>query len=336
LSTFLFCFGGLALLASWRLNALLTIHDLRFTIHSTMGLLESIRKWIDGEQTEDLLEVADEHAKPRRVWEEFLVKIAREVEAVMQREMFTPPGGLTYIPREYVVYLSAEDDKDWQGDKRRGLEQGLFHVLSERARELSGATQLAAKSFAVELRVDGTLEKGQFRVQAVWDETETGHTQVNARVGASKSGSSSAAGSAVDFSDTIRERADGSQGDTESGEESEKGEQTVVRPRIKTLYSVEIWKDGVRESVEPITKSEITIGRGSRSITVDLPLKGDPEISRVHATLTRDDNGRYWLISKGRNPTLVAGRELPREERTEVLPDQKIAICNFIIRIQPR
>ena len=308
-----------------------------------MGLLESIRKWIDGEQSEDLLEAADEHSKPRRIWEEFLVKIAREVEAVMQREMFTPPGGLTYIPREYVVYLSAEDDKDWQGDKRRGLEQGLFHVLSERAKELSGSNQLAAKSFAVELRVDGTLEKGQFRVQAVWDETESGHTQVNARIGAARpSGSSTAQAAAVNFNDTIRERADGSRGDSEpgvkeqEGEQGEMGEQTVVRPRIKELYSVEIWKDGVRESVMPITKPQITIGRGSRTITVDLPLKGDPEISRVHAELTLENDGRYFLIPKGRNPTLVAGRELPREQRTEVQPDQKIAICNFILRIQPK
>ena len=186
--------------------------------------------------------------------------------------------------------------------------------------------------------MDGTLEKGQFRVQAVWDETESGHTQVNARVGASQSGGSS---SGVNLNDTIRERADGSQGDTEPGEQSEggqseSGEQTVVRPRIRTLYSVEIWKDGVRESVVPITKSEITIGRGSRSITVDLPLKGDPEISRVHAVLTLENDGRYWLVPKGRNPTLVGGRELPREERTEVLPDQKIAICNFVLRIQPK
>jgi hypothetical protein len=300
-----------------------------------MGLLESIRRWIDGEQGEDLLEAADEHSKPRRVWEEFLVKIAREVETVMQREMFTPPGGLTYIPREYVVYLSAEDDKDWQGDKRRGLEQGLFHVLSERAKELSGSNQLAAKSFAVELRVDGTLEKGQFRVQAVWDETESGHTQVNARVGASQPGSSGAQ-PAVNFSDTIRERADGSRGDSEPGASGELNEATVVRPRIKELYTIEVWKEGVRESVVPITKPEITIGRGSRSITVDLPLKGDPEISRVHATLTRENDGRYWLLAKGRNPTLVGGRELPREERTEVQPDQKIAICNFVLRIQPR
>jgi FHA domain-containing protein len=297
-----------------------------------MGLLESIRRWIDGETGEDLLESADEHAKPRRIWEEFLVKIAREVEAVMQREMFTPPGGPTYIPREYVVYLSNEDDKDWQGDKRRGLEQGLFHVLSERAKELSGSTQLAAKSFAVELRVDGTLEKGQFRVQGVWDETESGHTQVTARLSpTSSSVQSSQPG--INLSDTIRERADGSRDDSEGGE---LGEQTVVRRRIPELYSIEVWKDGVREAVIPINKPEITIGRGSRSITVDLPLKGDPEISRVHAILTRENDGRYWIVSKGRNPTLVAGREIPREERTEVQPDQKIAICNFTLRIQPK
>lgn len=290
-----------------------------------MGLLETIRKWIDGETGEDILEAADEHAKPRRIWEEFLVKIAREVEAVMQREMFTPPGGPTYIPREYVVYLSPDDDKDWQGDKRRGLEQGLFHVLSERAKELSGATQLATKSFAVELRVDGTLEKGQFRVQGVWDESESGHTQVTPRA-IPKS-------APVNFQDTIRERADGTNDESEPSEQSE---QTVVRPRIQELYSVEIWRDGVREAVVPITKPEITIGRGSRSITVDLPLKGDPEVSRVHAVLTRENEGRYWVVPKGRNPTLVGGREIPRDARTEVRPDQKIAICDFIIRIQPK
>jgi hypothetical protein len=283
-----------------------------------LGLLESIRKWIDGETGEDLLEAADEHAKPRRVWEEFLVKIAREVEAAMQREMFTPPGGPTYIPREYIVYLSPDDDKDWQGDKRRGLEQGLFHVLSERARELSGTTQLAVKSFAVELRVDGTLNKGEFRVQAVWDETESGHTMVTPRVSQSSP--------AFNPNDTVVERA----------EDVSENEQTVVRPKATALYSVEVWRDGVREAVVPVTKNEITIGRGSRSISVDLPIKGDPEVSRVHAVMSRDNEGRYWLVAKGRNPTLVNGRELTREEPTEVSPDQKIAICNFVIRIQPR
>src|ERR671926_362485 len=198
-----------------------------------MSLIESIRKWIDGETADDILEEAEGHARPRRVWEEFLVKIAREIESVMQREMITPPGGPTYIPREYIVYLSSDDDKEWQGDKRRALEQGLFHVLSERARELSGTTQLAVKSFAVELRVDGTLNKGEFRVQPVWDETESGHTMVTPRVDPSRTAP------AFSPNDTIVEHAS----------ESSESEQTVVRPKAQPLYSIEVWRSGVREQV---------------------------------------------------------------------------------------
>jgi len=289
-----------------------------------MGLIESIRRWIDGETTDDLLEAVDEQAHPRRASEEFLVKIAREVEAVMQKEMFTPPGGPTYIPREYIVYLSNDDDKEWQGDKRRGLEQGLFHVLSERARELAGSMQLQTKSFAIELRVDGTLNKGEFRVQAVWDETEAGHTMVTVRPATTATGTSIAPAAA-------ESEAEGS-----ADAESEGSDITVVRPRVVELYSIELWREGVRQSVVSITKAEITIGRGSKSVAVDLPLKGDPEISRVHATLMFDDQGRYWLTSRGRNPTLISGREIPREQRTIVQPDEKIGICSFTLRIQPR
>ena len=285
-----------------------------------MGLIESIRRWIDGEGAEDPLMAADEQARPRRVWEEFLVKVAREVEAVMQREMFTPPGGPTFIPREYIVYLSGDDDRDWQGDKRRGLEQGLFHVLSERARELSGQTQLATKSFAVELRVDGTLNKGEFRVQPVWDETESGHTMVTARPNEQLL-KTSMPGVAPDAQAST---------DEPTGEDS-----TVVRPRITILYNVEVWRAGVRQSVVPISKPEITIGRGSRSVTVDLPIKGDVEVSRVHATLERDEQGQFWFTPKGRNPTLINGHEVPREQRTQVAPDNKIEICSFTLRIQP-
>ena len=293
-----------------------------------MGLIESIRKWIDGETADDILEEAEGHTKPRRVWEEFLVKIAREVEACMQREMFTPPGGPTYIPREYIVYLSNDDDKDWQGDKRRGLEQGLFHVLSERARELAGSVQLQTKSFAIELRVDGTLNKGEFRVQPVWDETETGHTMVTARpASTSTSATQAPATTAIDGEAALGLEDTGGGGAEES---------TVVRPRVVELFTIEVWRDGVRQNVVKITKPEITIGRGSRTIAVDLPLKGDPEISRVHAILMFDDQGRYWVTAKGRNPTLITGREIPRDQRTVVQPDEKIGICSFTLRIQPK
>ena len=281
-----------------------------------MSILDSIRRWIDGEISDDPLAQVDEQARPRRVWEEFLVKVAREVEAVMQREILPTPGGPTYIPPEYVVYLSNEDDKEWQGEKRRGLEQGLFYVLSERARELSGQTQLATKSFAVELRVDGTLNKGEFRVQPVWESSESGgQTMVTARPA---------------------ELAEGAPQAAPADAEQPESEVTKVSARPQELYSVEVWRNGVRQSVVPVTKPEITIGRGSKSVTVDLPIKGDPEVSRSHATLERDNTGRYWFTPKGRNPTFVGGREVPREERVEVRPDEKIEIASFTLRIQPK
>jgi hypothetical protein len=201
----------------------------------------------------------------------------------------------------------------------------LFHVLSERARELAGSHQLQTKSFAIELRVDGTLNKNEFRVQPVWDETEAGHTMVTVRPAALTTSTGTAAPAAAPESD----------GD-ESAAETEGADITVVRPRVVELYAIELWREGVRQTVVPITKPEITIGRGSKSVEVDLPLKGDPEISRVHATLTFDDQGRYWLTPKGRNPTLISGREIPREQRTVVQPDEKIAICSYTLRIQPK
>ncbi|MEJ7616317.1 MAG: FhaA domain-containing protein [Pyrinomonadaceae bacterium] len=307
-----------------------------------MGLLESIRRWIDGDGAGDPLASLGDAQRPRRVWEEFLVRVAREVEAVMQREMFTPPGGPTYIPREYIVYLSPDDDKDWQGDKRRGLEQGLFHVLSDRARELSGRTELAAKSFAVELRVDGTLAKGEFRVQPVWDPSESGHTQVTARPAKTATAAPRSDQPAiVDFGNNVAiggsssSNARGADSALISAPDTGDSESTVVRPKATELYAVEVWRAGVREMVVPVTKQEITIGRGSRSVPVDLPLKGDPEISRLHALLARDPGGDYWLTSKGRNPTVVNGREIPREERVCVEPDQKIDVCSYSLRIHP-
>lgn len=311
-----------------------------------MGLIESIRRWVDGETGEDPLKQTEQHSQVRRVWEEFLVKIAREIETVMQREMFTPPGGITYIPREYIVFLSNEDDKDWQGEKRKGLLGGLHHVLLERARELSGKTKLAAKSFAVELRIDGTLNKGEFRVQPVWDETVTDPTEVKARLQSKPQMSETYMPPATEQKTTrnIYETVPDQKlqdDDTEPIEiqeatEEAEADETVVRPRVSVLFSVEIWRNGVRQVVIPISKPEVTIGRGSRTVSVDLPIKGDPEVSRVHAALFRDDSGNFWLTPKGRNITSVNGRELGKDQSVIVRPDDKIQICSFTLRIQPQ
>ena len=71
-----------------------------------MSVLDKVRKWIDGETAELVLEEAarDAQVKPRSQAEEFIVKIARAVEEVMQREMVPLPQGTTIIPTEYIDF----------------------------------------------------------------------------------------------------------------------------------------------------------------------------------------------------------------------------------------
>jgi hypothetical protein len=281
-----------------------------------MGWFESLRKWIDGE--EDI----DEKGEPlaRSKWDDFLVAVAREVEQTMQREMFTPPGGPTYVPREYVVFMSATDDADWQGEKREGLERGLYHVLSERARELAGENEFQTKTLTVELRVDPGLESGHFRVQHVWD-TEAQKTMVKPR---KRTPSPDQA----------------SQGFATIAEEREE-EATIVRPRksAEPNFSVLVRRnmpgaDTAPPDVRPFFKDEITIGRGSRQVDVDLRLEGDLEVSRQHATLKKSGD-EYTLTCKGANSITVNDeKEVLSNESAAVKPGDKIGICSYELAIQ--
>jgi FHA domain len=258
------------------------------------NLLSDFRKWLDGE---DAASLAPEAPPARREWEEFLVSVAREVEAVMQREMFTPPGGPTYIPREYLVFLSKADDAQWQGDKRDGLQRGLHHVLSERAKELIQDKDVQTKSFALELRVDGTLEKGQYRVQPVWDSTAP-KTEVKPRKPVV-----APVTAAVDIEETITAPLNESPA-------------TIVRPRAP-LFTLEYSRIGDSPESFLAHKTSLSIGRGAKDMQVDLRLDGDLEISRKHATLERLENGQFAIMCEGRNSLEVGGREVPQGDRLE-------------------
>lgn len=267
------------------------------------NLITDFRKWLDGE---DAVSLVPEAPPARREWEEFLVAVAREVETAMQREMFTPPGGPTYIPREYLVFLSKADDAQWQGDKREGLQRGLYHVLSERAKELMQDKEVQTKSFALELRVDGTLEKGQYRVQPVWDSTAP-KTEVKPR----KSVVAPVA-PAVDLEETITAPIN-------------ENPATIVRPRAP-LFVIEYGRAGETPEALPCHKTTIAIGRGAKDMQVDLRLDGDLEISRKHATLERLESGRFAIMCEGRNSLEVAGREVAQGDRLEFNAGETIKI----------
>jgi len=277
-----------------------------------MGILEGFRRWLDGEEA---AAGGQSEPKPRSKWEDFMVAIAREVEAVMQREMFTPPGGPTYIPREYVVFLSSDDDAEWQGEKREGLERGLHYVLGQRAAELAGATEFQTKSFAIELRTDATLEKGQFRVQPVWD-ASADRTTVKPR--------RNVAASPPPVPEDVEDA-------------------TVVRPRSQPstsaapLFSVNVDRSTPGPPSPPdvreFFKSKITIGRGSKQMAVDLRLEGDLEVSRHHATL--EHQGEQFLVTcEGRNSIFVDSTEVLTGETAVVRPGQHVSICSYVLTPQ--
>lgn len=296
-------------------------------------LLGKMRAWIDGEEAE----AATDRQKKRGVskWEEFMIAIARGVEEVMEEEMFTPPGGPTYIPREYLIFLSKDDDARWQGEKRHGLERGLHAALAERARELvqpGGSLQTA--SIAIELRVDPGLEAGKFRIQAVWDATPEA-TKVLPRP-AERSGAITPPPSlAAPRSDepqlffeesptVVKPRAAAPRPDDADDDA------TVVRPRAP-LFRIRVVRDGECLAVHPIFKSAVTIGRGAQE---DVRVEGDMEVSRSHVRLERSEDGTISATCLGRNSIYVGGREVLTDAQTAVSLGDEIRLCAFTLRIE--
>lgn len=318
-----------------------------------MSILDKVRRWIDGETAELVLEQAarDAQIKPRSKAEEFIVKIAREVESVMQNEMVPLPQGTTIIPSEYAIFLSSDDDKEWQGAKRKGLVQGLYHILAERAKEIAGKKKLETRSFVIELRIDGTLEKGEIRVQHSWEDSSGNKTGVLVRpkgIPALEPTQKSPISQTIPnfapptgvqaspyqapppatFQNALIQQAVPLQAD-------EPEDMTAVKSRAAELYKLEIWRGGVRQNVVPIYQKEIAIGRGSRSKPVDIPLIGDVEISRRHLTLVTDGAGNFWAVNEGKNPAAINNYELPAGQRVTVTVGVPLNICSYMLRIQP-
>lgn len=314
-----------------------------------MSVLDKVRRWIDGESTETVLEEAarDAQIKPRSKAEEFIVKIARAVEAVMQAELVPLPQGTTIIPSEYIIFLSSEDDKEWRGVKRRGLEQGLYHILAERAREIAGRKKLETRSFVIELRIDGTLEKGDVRVQHSWEDSTGNKTGVLPRLKASTPIPTVTKTSASSTDPNLRSKtipasqfpADMTKPQIQQAVPipSDSGEEvTHVKSRLTELYKLEVYRGGVRQNVIPIYEKEIIVGRGSKSKPVDVPLAGDVEVSRRHLTLGTDGKGNFWVVNEGKNPAVINNYELPSRQRVTLTPGIPLNVCSYMLRIQPK
>jgi hypothetical protein len=225
---------------------------------------------------------------------------------------------------------------------------------------------LETKSFVLELRVDGTLEKGELRIQHSWEDSSTGKTGVLARPKGLKLPSDKlppppqpdnratspnlnrqlptdrTLPPQPNFVNTHQFQAPpptiatSGIGQAERLPTDEGEVMTSVKKRSVELYRLEIWYGGVRQNVVPIFNLETSIGRGSKSKPVDIALSGDPEISRRHASVITDGNGRFWIMNEGRNPAMIAGHDLPSGQRIPVQAGTNIAVGAYILRIQPK
>lgn len=296
--------------------------------------LGKIRAWVDGDEFQE----APEEGKKRgpSKWEEYLIAVARGIAEVMDEETLTPPGGVTYVPPEYIVFMSQEDDGEWQGVKRQALLQGLNTAIAERVRDMQqSGVKFNTASMSIELRVDGNLAKGRFRVQPVWEVDE--RTKVLARMPASKPVSAplpppvpasappaAPAAATVDAEEATRVVA------RRPPAPEVEDEATRVRPRAP-LYSVRVERDGNTVRTHPVHKNSVTVGRG---LQADLKVEGDMEVSRVHLRFDRAADGAVWVTCLGLNSIFVGEKEVLTDATAPVGTGEMVRLCGFLLFIE--
>lgn len=281
-----------------------TVSNIRFRF---AGFLEDLRHWVDDEGTK-----TQEHERDPSASERFLRAVAQELEESLMEEIFAPPGLPLCVPKEFNIFFDPETDSHWVGNKRAALEQALNQALLAKVSELAGGSDIESAAPVVVLRVDGTLKRDQIRIKASWDQTRPGNTVVTP----------SRPESQYD-PDATHVYLQG---------ENPDGDATQIVISGVPLYHLEVWRASMRESVVPVTTDAITVGRGARTVPVNVRLH-DPNVSRQHAIIEREDDGSIWVTHLGQNPTAVGARNINRGERVRIAPGESINICGFSLRI---
>jgi hypothetical protein len=277
-----------------------------------MELMKKIKDWLDGADMDDE-PAAQSNDGPQRLpkREEFIIKVAREVARVMEEEKLeVPPDGHVMMPSKYIIFLSKQDDDQWRGKIREGLERGLHNLVSQRAKDLISDKPSNVKSLVMDIHVDGALNEGQIKVQPDWDEEE------KTRVLSRKTNAQTRV-------PTAKIDADADTGDAD--------DQTLVKPRAApTLFQIEATRPNAPSQTHKFSKEKIAVGRSEKS---DLRLEGDREISRTHIEIERLAAGRYSIVCLGQNGVDVNAAWLDQNQSREIEPGAIIKLGAYELKL---
>ena len=268
---------------------------------------DKIRRWIDHEPEDALPENIEKAHDDESESELFLHKLLNEVEAVLKKEIVRLPNtNKAYAPERFVVYLSAETDKNLRRDKREFFEQNLSVLIFARAKELAGDLHLTAEKMIVEIAVDPMLD-AEIEVRAVsrseFETVKTGESLEIPAIG----------GETIDDYGTVKN----------------------AHSNLGILYRVEIQQGDRRVNEYPIIQRVNTIGRDDAQKAANLRLPSDNrKISRFHARVDLEENGEVWVTALHKNPTIVSGQTLRNGERAKLGADGEIIIYDFTLKLK--
>ncbi len=259
---------------------------------------EKVRQIIDNEEEDKIPKIIEETQKNKSESEIFLQKLLNAVEEKLKREITRIQNtDKAYIPEKFVLFLSAEADKELSKEKRDFFEKGLSKILLERAEDMAGNLELTSKEINVQIKVNGVLKNEEVEVKILSkDEKNTGN-----------------ANEPNNNKNTIED----------------------IDSISDILYYIEIWQADKKLNEFPIIRKQNTIGRDDEEGAANLRLPTENRrISRIHAEIISEENGEIWVTSLHKNPTVVSGKAIKNGERAQLDADGEIQIYDFLLKLK--
>ncbi len=96
------------------------------------------------------------------------------------------------------------------------------------------------------------------------------------------------------------------------------------------IYGYLRYSNEGNDEVFPITKNEIAVGRGGKTVWVDVRLTAPADVSREHCRIRRDDAGRFFITDLSQFGTTVDGRKLQPNAETELPAKATINLAGVV------